>query len=137
MQPPDTDRRELLHDSARSFLWSKSLHETRSKRHDTRNSTDIDPWLFPDRRIQLFYYHFHASHPFALPQAALKPFVKDDAVQPLLAAMRWMGSLHSTSESFKSDLYEEALAAVRDYQGCKNGFLVQATLLLDAVSLFI
>lgn len=51
-------------------------------------------------------------------------------MQPVLSAMRWLGSLFADSAPVKLCLFEDASMAVRDCRRRQNGFLVQAMLLL-------
>ncbi|KAJ4264940.1 hypothetical protein NW762_005183 [Fusarium torreyae] len=84
----------------------------------------------PERCLDYFYRHFHAAHPFVLPRDSLLSIAKEASIEPLLAVMRWIGSLHITSCQHRGNLFQEAHRLVYDPNRPKDGFQVQALLLL-------
>ncbi|KAH8709893.1 hypothetical protein HC256_009800 [Beauveria bassiana] len=88
-----------------------------------------------ERCISSYYYHFHPSHPLVLPQKHLLPRVKEEAVQPLLAVMHWVGSKYIAPEMDQQPLLDIARLSVDEAQTKRaNGFTVQAlTVLLVAL----
>jgi hypothetical protein len=84
------------------------------------------------RCIDAFYHYFHAAHPFALPKNFLLPLTKDMPLEPLLAAMRWTGSLYleKVDAQTKSSLLDEAIRLVDSSPPVRDGFLVQALMIL-------
>ncbi|KYK56961.1 glucoamylase [Drechmeria coniospora] len=84
-----------------------------------------------ERCIDAFYHYFFASHPFVLPRAHLMRISKDGAPEPLLAAMRWTGSVFiDVGPAVQKGLYDEAYRLVYDPRTMRNGFLVQAMMIL-------
>ncbi|OAA35619.1 N-terminal binuclear Zn cluster-containing/DNA binding domain-containing protein [Beauveria brongniartii RCEF 3172] len=87
------------------------------------------------RCISSYYHHFHPSHPLVLPQKHLLPRVKEEALQPLLAVMHWVGSKYIAPETDQLLLLDMARLSVDEAQTKRaNGFTVQAmTVLLVAL----
>ncbi|KAF4828139.1 putative transcriptional regulatory protein STB4 [Colletotrichum tropicale] len=83
-----------------------------------------------ERCLDSFYHHFHASHPFALPKEWLLRIMRDTNVEPLLAAIRWVGSLFLEIGPARAGFLDEALRLVQDPTTTKDGFFVQALILL-------
>lgn len=85
----------------------------------------------PERCLDSFYHHFHAAHPFALPKSFLLPLAKDSPMEPLLAAMRWTGSLflEKVDVQTKASLLDDAMRLV-NHSPVRDGFLVQALMVL-------
>ncbi|KAJ3947650.1 hypothetical protein N0V92_013139 [Colletotrichum tropicale] len=83
-----------------------------------------------ERCLDSFYHHFHASHPFALPKEWLLRIMRDTNVEPLLAAIRWVGSLFLETGPARAGFLDEALRLVQDPTTTKDGFFVQALILL-------
>ncbi|OAR00616.1 hypothetical protein LLEC1_02796 [Akanthomyces lecanii] len=83
-----------------------------------------------DRCLDSFFYHFHASHPFVLPKPYLLTLVGDLSLEPLLAAARWVGSLFIDVGATRQSLFQEAYRLVYEPQRLKDGFVVQAMMLL-------
>ncbi|KPM46268.1 hypothetical protein AK830_g284 [Neonectria ditissima] len=83
-----------------------------------------------DRYMDSFYHHFYSTHPFVLPQDYLLPLTKHNPIEPLIAAMRWVGSLYIETGSTCLRLFEEAYRLIYDLTSPKDGFLVQAMLVL-------
>lgn len=88
------------------------------------------PTSLAERCIDSFYRHFHAAHPFVLPRRHLLQMSASDSLEPLLAAMRWVGSLFIDVSSSRASLYDEAHQRVRDPATPRDGFLVQALMVL-------
>ncbi|KJZ69919.1 hypothetical protein HIM_10704 [Hirsutella minnesotensis 3608] len=85
----------------------------------------------PERCFDSFYHHFFASHPFVLPRQHLLRLAKGTLMEPLLAAIRWVGSIYIDVErSVRDSMLEEAFRLVYDPQRPRDGFLVQAMVLL-------
>lgn len=84
-----------------------------------------------ERCIDAFYRYFHAAHPFALPRDYLLPMAKSMNLEPLLAAMRWVGSLfiENIDRNIKDNFRQTALQLLDDNPP-SNGFLVQAMMIL-------
>nr|XP_036574984.1 uncharacterized protein CTRU02_15060 [Colletotrichum truncatum]KAF6781484.1 hypothetical protein CTRU02_15060 [Colletotrichum truncatum] len=83
-----------------------------------------------ERCLDSFYHHFHASHPFALPKGYLLRITRDTNVEPLLAAMRWIGSLFLEVGPARAGFLDEALRLVQDPTTTRDGFFVQALIIL-------
>lgn len=84
-----------------------------------------------ERCISSYYCNFHASHPLVLPQASLRPLAKEEAPQPLLAVMRWVGSIYIASDPEQRPLLDVAKAAVNEAEAkSANAFTVQAMVVL-------
>lgn len=84
-----------------------------------------------DKLIEAFYYYFFASHPFVLPRQAFLSTTRDGNIPLVVAAMRWIGSLYLQLGSSEQDrLYQKASACVQDINTPRDGFLVQALLLI-------
>ncbi|KAJ4324158.1 hypothetical protein N0V84_003991 [Fusarium piperis] len=83
-----------------------------------------------ERCLDSFYRHFHAAHPFVLPKEYLLRIAKETTLEPLLAAMRWIGSLYIDSCPHRASFFQEARRLAYDSTRPKDGFLVQALLLL-------
>lgn len=83
-----------------------------------------------DRCLDSFYYSFHVSHPFVLPKPYLLSLSSEPALKPLLAAIRWVGSLFIEVAPARQGLFDEAYQLISDTQRAIDGFLVQAMMLL-------
>ncbi|KAJ0159459.1 hypothetical protein CTA2_9657 [Colletotrichum tanaceti] len=84
-----------------------------------------------ERCLDSFYHHFHASHPFALPKEWLLRVMRDTNIEPLLAAIRWVGSLFlDVGPARAVGFLDEALRLVQDPATRRDGFFVQALVLL-------
>ncbi|KAK5988980.1 C6 finger domain transcription factor iacK [Cladobotryum mycophilum] len=93
--------------------------------------TTVLPMLsLPERCMNSFYHYFHGSHPFALPKEHLLRVSKDRNIEPLLAAIRWVGSIFIDVGNSGPSLYEEAYRLIHDQQQARDGFMVQAMMLL-------
>ena len=84
-----------------------------------------------EKSLDSFYRNFHASHPFVLPRDWFFRILGDANVEPLLAAMRWVGSLFvDVGGPARANFLDEAMRLVSDAETKKDGFLVQALILL-------
>ncbi|KAF6820288.1 C6 zinc finger domain-containing protein [Colletotrichum plurivorum] len=83
-----------------------------------------------ERCLDSFYHHFHACHPFALPKEWLLRIMRDTNIEPLLAAVRWVGSLFLDVGPARAGFLDEALRLVQDPTTNRDGFFVQALILL-------
>ncbi|KAJ4128937.1 hypothetical protein NW768_007462 [Fusarium equiseti] len=88
------------------------------------------PRVIPQREhyLESFYRNFYAAHPFILPKEPLIVLAQKTPLEPLFAAIRWIGSLYIEQETSPS-LFREAFRLI-DGNTVKDGFLVQARLLL-------
>ncbi|KAM0214875.1 hypothetical protein ACHAQI_003357 [Fusarium lateritium] len=84
----------------------------------------------PERCIDYFYSHFYAAHPFVLPREYLLSISEESSVEPVLAVMRWIGSLYIPTCPHRAHFFQEAHQAVYKTPRRKDGFRVQALLLL-------
>ncbi|KAF5610559.1 c6 zinc finger [Fusarium subglutinans] len=92
--------------------------------------THVPALTLPERCIDSFYNHFHAAHPFVLPKESLMMISHESSVIPVLAVMRWIGSLHIPACSERGRFFQEAHQLIYEPRRRKDGFLVQALLLL-------
>uniref|UniRef100_A0A8H7K7W3 Zn(2)-C6 fungal-type domain-containing protein n=2 Tax=Bionectria ochroleuca TaxID=29856 RepID=A0A8H7K7W3_BIOOC len=83
-----------------------------------------------DRYLNSYYQNFHASHPFTLPKKYLFQFTNFAALEPLLCAIRWVGSLYVDRVFSRGQLLEEAYRKINDPNTPQDGLLVQAMLVL-------
>lgn len=84
-----------------------------------------------ERCLSSYYRNFHPSHPLVLPQTRLRLLAKDDALQPLLAVMHWVGSKYTAPETEQRPLLDMARIAVDEAERrSANGFTVQAMVVL-------
>lgn len=83
-----------------------------------------------EKSLDSFYRNFHAGHPFVLPREWFFRVLADTNVEPLLAAMRWVGSLFVDVGPARATFLDEALRLVSDPNTKQDGFLVQALILL-------
>jgi hypothetical protein len=91
----------------------------------TRNPT------FRDEYFESFYRHFHASHPFVLPKDYFLSTANNmPSIGPLQAAMRWIGSIFVDPPSTSNKLLDFAYGLVYKADSVRDGFMVQAMLLL-------
>jgi hypothetical protein len=84
------------------------------------------------RSFDAFYRHFHGGHPFVLPQEQFLRLSKDGATKldALTAAMRYIGSLYIDAGPARAQYLDEALRLCYLNTTPRDGFLVQALLLL-------
>ncbi|XWW93559.1 hypothetical protein V2A60_001493 [Cordyceps javanica] len=90
----------------------------------------LQTFSLADRCLDSFFYHFHASHPFVLPKPYLLTLIGDPSLEPLLAAVRWVGSLFIDAGAARQALFQEAYRLVYEPQRLKDGFAIQAMMLL-------
>ncbi|KAL5624252.1 hypothetical protein BROUX41_004312 [Berkeleyomyces rouxiae] len=83
-----------------------------------------------DRCLDSFYHHFFAAHPFVLPKEHLLRLAKDGQINHLLMAMRYIGSLFISVGSAGVLYFDEAMARCYDVSTPRDGFLIQAMMLL-------
>ncbi|GKU08255.1 c6 zinc finger protein [Fusarium langsethiae] len=84
--------------------------------------------LQTERYIDSFYQNFYAAHPFILPKEPLLVLAQGTSLEPLIAAIRWIGSLYIEQHASQGLLNDAA--RLIDGNPLKDGFLVQARLLL-------
>ncbi|KFH41797.1 Conidial development protein fluffy-like protein [Hapsidospora chrysogenum ATCC 11550] len=83
-----------------------------------------------ERCFDSFYQNFHAAHPFVLPKDFIFRFAREGSIEPLLSAMRWVGSLYIDVPAARESLYDEAYQRVKDSHNPRDGFLLQAHMVL-------
>ncbi|KAK6866269.1 hypothetical protein PG995_002797 [Apiospora arundinis] len=91
------------------------------------------PQTLPERCVDSFYHHFFPGHPCCLPKPHLLRLAKEGQcnVEPLLAAMRWTGSLYfDVGGPARATLLDEAMRLIYAPDAAKDGFLVQAMVIL-------
>lgn len=88
------------------------------------------PQTIPERCIDSFYFHFYPGHPAVLPKEHLLRMAKERDLEPLLAAMRWAGSLYFEAGPARASFLDEAMRLVYAEDVVKDGFLVQAMLII-------
>ncbi|PSR94386.1 hypothetical protein BD289DRAFT_363432 [Coniella lustricola] len=86
----------------------------------------------PDKCFDSFYYHYHAAHPFILPKEHLYRHMRETGqkLEHLITAMRYVGSLFLDAGPVRASYLDEALRLCHSPITPKDGFLVQALLLL-------
>ncbi|OJJ36979.1 hypothetical protein ASPWEDRAFT_738100 [Aspergillus wentii DTO 134E9] len=84
-----------------------------------------------DQLLALYYVFFHAAHPCVLPCQFLKLRQMEDAIQPLLLVMQYIGSIFASSipEGQYEDKVQRALIDIQMRNCPITGFDVQAVLL--------
>ncbi len=84
------------------------------------------------RCFDAFYHYFHAGHPFVLPKEYFLGFKRGSSpnISIVEAAMRYIGSLYIDSGPTKETYLDEALRLVEQPGNPKDGYLVQALLLV-------
>ncbi|KHO00655.1 glucoamylase [Metarhizium album ARSEF 1941] len=108
-------------------LWAVNQNGSRIAAH-------VSVAAVEERCLDAFYHHFHASHPFVLPKAFLLHMSKEAAVKPVLAAVRWVGSIFLDVGSLvRERLFNEVFSLIYAANRSKDGFLVQAMMLLVVV----
>ena len=85
-----------------------------------------------DKCLDSFYYHYYASHPFMLPREYFFRHIRETGqkLEHLQAAMRYVGSLFIDVGPARASYLDEALRLTYSPSTPKDGFLVQALLLL-------
>ncbi|KAF4951166.1 hypothetical protein FGADI_7656 [Fusarium gaditjirri] len=74
-----------------------------------------------ERYIDSFYLNFFAAHPFILPRELLLILAQQTSLEPLFAAMRWIGSLYIEQDSSHS-LFTDAFRLIDATNG--QGILI-------------
>jgi len=100
----------------------------------TRASSLVQPPppSLAERCFDAFYHYFHAGHPFVLPKEYFL-MIRDGNnpnVRIVEVAMRYLGSLYIDSGPAKETYLDEALRLFLQPGNPKDGFLVQALLLV-------
>lgn len=85
-----------------------------------------------DKCFESFYYHYHAAHPFVLPKQHLLRHKQETGqrLDHLIAAMKYVGALFLDASPARASYLDEALRLCHSPTTPKDGFLVQALLLL-------
>lgn len=85
-----------------------------------------------DKCLDSYYYNFYAAHPFVLPKEFLLRHIRETGqkLEHLTAAMRYIGSLYLDAGPVGASFLDEALRLCYASNSPKDGFLVQALLLL-------
>lgn len=85
-----------------------------------------------DKCLDSYYYHAFGAHPFVLPKEALLRHMRETGqkLDHLVAAMRYVGALYLDAGPARANFHDEALRLVQAPTTPKDGFLVQALLLL-------
>lgn len=86
----------------------------------------------PERCFEAFYHFFHAGHPFVLPRDQMLRLMNDGKTQldAIVTAMRWIGSLYIDAGPARAIYLDEAIRLCYLPSTPKDGFLVQALLLI-------
>ena len=138
--PQDNDAAQFTQSQQRS-----NMHLYKSYR--AVNGIDPSGWIVNQTRSQIplpvpvvsleercfdsFYHYFHASHPFVLPKPFLLHISKEISLQPLLAAIRWVGSMFIGAGTMLIERFlNEAYGLIYDPERPKDGFLIQSMMLL-------
>lgn len=79
--------------------------------------------------LDAFYDNLHRAHPFVLPKKHFA-LVSESNREPLLAAMQWTGSFYLNVGIFRDVLFHDAYRLTYRSGHSKDGFLVQALILL-------
>ncbi|KAG5922101.1 hypothetical protein E4U42_005600 [Claviceps africana] len=91
----------------------------------------IPPLTLEEKCLESFYYHFHAAHPFVLPKLFLIQVSKEPPARPLISAIRWTGSIFlDVGVPTRERLFNEAYELTHHQHRAKDGFLIQALMLL-------
>lgn len=86
----------------------------------------------PERCFEAFYHFFHAGHPFVLPRDQMLRLMNDGKAQldAVVTAMRYIGSLFVDAGPARAMYLDEAIRLCYLPSTPKDGFLVQALLLV-------
>ncbi|KAI0128674.1 hypothetical protein BJ170DRAFT_340824 [Xylariales sp. AK1849] len=115
------------------------LSSLRLYRNPYHNGTDSSlvqahlhklPQSIPEQCIDSFYFHFFPGHPAVLPKEHLLRMSKERNMEHLLAAVTWAGSLYFDVGPARATFFDEAMRLVYAKDVVKDGFLVQAMLIL-------
>lgn len=98
----------------------------------TRGAPIVPPMSIADKCFESFYAHYFSSHPFVLPKDFLWRHIRETGqkLDPLVAAMRYVGALYLDAGPARATFLDEALRLVHAPTTPKDAFLVQALLLL-------
>ena len=84
-----------------------------------------------ERCLESFYIYFHGAHPFVLPKDFLLRISHEEGVEPLMAAMRWVGSLYIDVPAARDSLFQEAMHRLKSIPTeRRDGFILQAMMVL-------
>ncbi len=85
-----------------------------------------------DKCFDAFYHYFHAAHPFILPRQYFLELLSEGVtnLEHVVAAMRYIGSLFLEVGPSRATFLEQALRLCSLPSTPKDGFLVQALLIL-------
>ncbi|PYI27558.1 hypothetical protein BP00DRAFT_450154 [Aspergillus indologenus CBS 114.80] len=81
-----------------------------------------------DAMVQLYYHHFHRSHPILLPRRALASSVAQHIPDFIPDIMRYIGSHYASAPTLKDGFYQSAYTVLT---APKDGFQAQGLLLLS------
>lgn len=98
-----------------------------------RHGAPIGPVVsIADKCLDSFYHHYHGAHPFVLPKAQFLRHVRETGqpLEHLLTAIRYVGALFLDAGPARASYLDEALRLCHSPATPKDGFLVQALLLL-------
>lgn len=103
-----------------------------SRQTSTHGSRAPSPsYAVEERCFEAFYFYVFPSQPFVLPRETFLQLSKKRDMSVVLAAMRWIGSLFTELNSGVRDrAFEDAMAKATDTQAPRDGFLLQAIMLL-------
>lgn len=107
-------------------------YDTADSSNDLFNlfATQVPTPTLAERCIDYFYNYFHAGHPIVPPRETFISLAHETTLKPLAAVMRWVGSLYIPACPNRGQLFQEAHKSVYRIDRRKDGFLVQALLLL-------
>ncbi|TPX09713.1 uncharacterized protein E0L32_009052 [Thyridium curvatum] len=112
------------------ILLSPASTRSSETRADSGEILRLDWHASGDVCLDSFYSNFHLSHPFLLPKPDLAARARTHDMEPLLTAVRWVGSLYLKSLSAQLNLFDKAHGMIYDTTKTKDGFTVQAMMLL-------
>lgn len=107
------------------------LNGTQSRPMAVIPPTQHQPSL-AERCFDAFYHFFHAGHPFVLPRDSMVRLMKEGTtnLDAVVAAMRYIGSLYIDAGPARAMYLDEAIRLCYQPTTPKDGFLIQALLLL-------
>ncbi|KAJ4012143.1 hypothetical protein NW766_007444 [Fusarium irregulare] len=109
---------------------SNDLFNLFATQHHEPIPTQVPTPTLAERCIDYFYNYFHAGHPIVPPRETFISLAHETTLEPLAAVMRWVGSLYIPACPHRGQLFQEAHKSVYRIDRRKDGFLVQALLLL-------
>lgn len=98
-----------------------------------QHGAPIGPFMsIADKCFDSFYYHYHRAHPFVLPKAHLLRHMREtgDKLEHLTTTIKYVGALFLDAGPARASYLDEALRLCHSPTTPKDGFLVQALLLL-------